>query len=213
MVMPWRCFLVEPAGVADLYLRRFTFGSNQKCPASGYGHNAKSEKPFLTVSEQPPQRTAPEEEKMYWPSHEDRRPPQNDPRWPICCRNEGCFYRFAPEDEWQVSPDHYYRRVDEPTTMYTERDLPPGAMFDAFWLPWTGQDGKSMSVILPPGGMVNVWHIDGEARSGGHWTREGEPPNITASPSIKSSRYHGFLQNGTLTSDVEGQVFPDEPRT
>jgi hypothetical protein len=41
------------------------------------------------------------------------------------------------------------------------------------------------------------------------WTITGEPPNLTASPSIDiKGKYHGWLQNGVLSDDVEGRVFP-----
>jgi len=77
-----------------------------------------------------------------------------------------------------------------------------GAMFDASWLPWKGPDGLSLSVILPPGGQVDVWHIDGFAGGSDHrpWERTGTPPNVTAKPSILTPRYHGFLTNGYLES-------------
>jgi hypothetical protein len=213
--MPWKCFLIEPAGKTHLHPRRFTFSTNKPCPSGqGFGHNAVTTEPFLTINERVPVRTAdPDSNDCYWDSHHDLAPAQNDPRWPGQCVNRGCPYQFAPEDEWQVSPRHLYARVGDPSTTFKEDEIPPGAMFDALWLPWTGPDGKSWSVILPPGGMNNVWHIDGQAASGGHWARTGEAPNITASPSIKSPRYHGFLQNGVLTTDVEGKVFPDEPQT
>lgn len=36
---------------------------------------------------------------------------------------------------------------------------------------------------------------------GSYWTRTGDPPNITVSPSINVSEdtWHGFIQNGTWT--------------
>lgn len=89
----------------------------------------------------------------------------------------------------------------------------PGAMFDAFWLPeaWRGADGLGLTVKLPGGG---VWHIDSEANGGGHWSRSGVPPMITATPSIWShanagppSEYHGFLQAGKLTDDITGATY------
>lgn len=44
--------------------------------------------------------------------------------------------------------------------------------------------------------------------SGGHWTRTGTPPTITASPSILTPRYHGFLQGGVLTDDLDRRSYP-----
>lgn len=40
------------------------------------------------------------------------------------------------------------------------------------------------------------------------WVVTGNPPNITVSPSINAiGMYHGFLQNGILSDDVEGRKF------
>src|SRR5690349_19716063 len=51
------------------------------------------------------------------------------------------------------------------------------------------------------------WLIDGLSTNGGGWIVTGEPPNITASPSIQSPGYHGYLQNGVLTDDIEGRTY------
>lgn len=41
------------------------------------------------------------------------------------------------------------------------------------------------------------------------WTITGEAPNLTAHPSINHvGLYHGWLQNGVLTDDVEGRTYP-----
>jgi hypothetical protein len=43
------------------------------------------------------------------------------------------------------------------------------------------------------------------------WTVTGEPPQITVSPSINVvGSYHGWLQNGILSEDVEGRTFQEE---
>ncbi|MCL5265184.1 MAG: hypothetical protein M1343_08345 [Chloroflexi bacterium] len=42
------------------------------------------------------------------------------------------------------------------------------------------------------------------------WTVTGEAPNITCSPSINAvGAYHGFLQNGVLSDDVEGRTYSE----
>lgn len=64
-------------------------------------------------------------------------------------------------------------------------------------------------VELPDGPFC----IDSKVSGGSHgWTVTGEPPNITVSPSINSNPgypdgYHGFLQNGTITDDLEGRTY------
>ena len=86
-------------------------------------------------------------------------------------------------------------------------DLQPGAM----WF----EDGE-LSVKLPGGGEWNIdrgrlWN-EQIGREGKKplpaWTRTGEAPFITASPSINwVGKYHGWLQNGILTDDCEGRKF------
>jgi hypothetical protein len=75
------------------------------------------------------------------------------------------------------------------------------------------QNRQALFIQLPDG----VWCMDGLAsgdptKKG--WTVTGEPPNITVAPSINSNRgnrkgYHGFLQNGVLTDDLEGRTYDD----
>lgn len=99
-----------------------------------------------------------------------------------------------------------YGRYTNPTTGEEKRnvwDFGPGAMFDGSeWTParWRGPDGICLSVVLPPGGQNDVWHIDGPARDTNHcpWTRTGVPPLVTVTPSIATPRYHSHLTNGVL---------------
>lgn len=77
--------------------------------------------------------------------------------------------------------------------------LAPGAM-------WMDED-KGLCVMLPG---KRIWYPDRPDRT---WKREGTLPNITVTPSVNAvGVYHGFLQNGVLTSDCEGRTFADEPR-
>ncbi len=66
----------------------------------------------------------------------------------------------------------------------------------------------------------STWNIDrgrkANERGGVHtwpgWNRKGEPPNITVEPSVNDvGRYHGYLRDGYLTSDIEGRKFEGEP--
>jgi hypothetical protein len=61
-------------------------------------------------------------------------------------------------------------------------------------------------VVLPPGEAYDIWTIDGLASSGGRWTRTGEAPNFTVTPSILTPKYHGYLTAGVLTDSL-----PDRP--
>jgi hypothetical protein len=155
----------------------------------------------------------------------------DDPRWPTECVR-GCGYRFTPDDRWQVWQEQLYQRADTGEVVTTRgrsvedppdapRPAPPGAMWDAWWLPdtpaWRGPDGMSLMVRLPDG---HDWLVDGEAsnctRKGDHshkcWVRHGDPRRgevtvgkdgetcAAGAGSIQSRGYHGFLQAGVLTA-------------
>lgn len=67
-----------------------------------------------------------------------------------------------------------------------------------------------LCVILPSGTWFVVDYKCTNSETG--WDVAGEAPNITVSPSINVvGTYHGFLQNGVLTDDVEGRKFAPEP--
>ncbi len=126
---------------------------------------------------------------------EDGKISHDDPRWPAKC--ETCDYLFQPSDYWQHNITRYFTGAPD-GKLYTTRDMPPGAMFDADWFPAKGPDGMALAVVLPPGGGDDIWMPD--HGPGGHppWTRTGVAPNITCTPSILTPRYHGFLTNGWL---------------
>jgi hypothetical protein len=141
--------------------------------------------------------------------------PNDDPRWPTHC---SCGYAFTDDDHWQGEwSELLYRRSDsgEETTL---RDAPPGASWDAWWMPFAGRgpDGIHLMVRCPNG---RDWHVDGEAsnctRKGQPhecWVRHGDPrlAAITVDKngdtcaagagSIQAGDYHGFLQAGVLTA-------------
>lgn len=98
----------------------------------------------------------------------------------------------------------------------------PGAM----WF-----DEGELCVKLPSGAE---WNIDrgrilnaqheriGKTHKLSQWTRHGEPPRVSVSPSINHVRqphslgYHGWLTNGELSDDIESRTYPfaiiTEPR-
>lgn len=65
---------------------------------------------------------------------------------------------------------------------------------------------RALFVCLPNGMPFCIdgpaYHWDETTKktvySGGGWTRTGDPPNVTAAPSINTGDWHGFLQNGVL---------------
>lgn len=145
---------------------------------------------------------------------------RSDPRWPSVCP---CGYTFVSADEWQTNYEPMYKRQDTGEVLGTIRTLPPGAIWDGWWMRgrrepfieereqettvevqetsgvrtvnWCGPDGLCLIVRLPNG---HEWHIDGAASNGGGWTRTGVPPKLTVTPSVLARDYHGFLTNGEL---------------
>jgi hypothetical protein len=94
------------------------------------------------------------------------------------------------------------------------RDLKPGAM----WF----EDGE-LVVKLPGGAVGNEWNVDrgrainverekaGKKERLPQWHRTGEPPNVTATPSINwVGNYHGWLTKGVLSDDVDGRKIEGE---
>lgn len=63
-----------------------------------------------------------------------------------------------------------------------------------------------IKIVLPGGkGVWDCDHVSVDGASG--WTITGELPNITASPSVDSGIYHGFLRDGAFTDDLEGRTY------
>ncbi|HEX3539651.1 MAG TPA: hypothetical protein VHT75_04330 [Acidimicrobiales bacterium] len=194
-------FMIEFTGRVEVGLRRYVRHSDGWTCADGY-HHAKA----ILGSATPVTGADGYIRGAYFAY-----PPHDDPRWPAKC--DGCDYLFTAADEWQNWQESQYRRADT-GAVTTIRDAPPGAMWDAWWYPWKGPDGRSLVVKCPNGAE---WTIDGRASNCAlpddtvHrcWVRHGEPPNITVDKdgvtcaagagSIAADDYHGFLQGGRFT--------------
>jgi hypothetical protein len=189
-----KCFWLTPTDRFRIELRRFVGVKSElanpaagrpKCPRPFYGyHTAHVAIGIEERTEQPPMA-------------DDPRFSHDDPRWPVRCE---CGYAFTPSDQWQVNYHRIFTR-SEGGAECTLREAPPGAMYDAIWYPEKGPDGRCLMLVLPdsrPGIDQSVWPIDGPCANGGHWTRTGEPPLVTASPSILTPGYHGWLRAGVL---------------
>jgi hypothetical protein len=186
-----RCFLLTPTNRVTLRLRRFTFSDSKNLCSAGPMNGHDSGNPFPMDDGTPtwPARMSPE---GYYESYEDVGPPHDDPRWPTVCEQCGCA---LPADTiFQVFLDPVYRRADTGEEV-SLRSAPPGAMY---WADWHSGTAPHLHVVLPPNGGYDYWDVDGPAKSGGKWTRTGEPPDVTASPSILTPHYHGFLRAGWL---------------
>lgn len=172
-----KCFVVNPTGQAQVYLRRYSSGS--KCSESGYGyHNAEA------MLDKRPLQLSPEGYVSALPVD------KTDSRWPVRCK---CGYEFTDEDMWQCNQEELY---SDGTDEWRNRDLPVGAMFEVTrewpWY-WPGDDGKVWTVVTPGG----QWVIDGRASNGPEnsrgWNRTGIAPDFRVTPSIQCGPYHGYL--------------------
>lgn len=126
---------------------------------------------------------------------------------------------FARGDAKQIWAERLHAGAPD-GEIYTIRDAPPGAMWNAEWLPrrrpWIGPDGIALYVRLP---NRHDWAVDARASNCTlpnddlHycWVRHGDPRtgNVhvdkngltcgAGGGSILAGNYHGFLHNGYLT--------------
>ncbi len=111
----------------------------------------------------------------------------------------GTYGLFLGDDEGQVSTPGALWIVK-----HKARDTNPTDKLTGH-LPMIEYEGtEDHLLVLTPGG---TWCVDCPATGGGHWTRTGEPPNVTATPSIHLSpgvgpphEWHGFLTAGALVT-------------
>lgn len=186
-----QCFMVEKTGLVDIRLRRYVSTPEMtSCSVHPWGyHNA-----IATVAVGVPAQL--DADGIYlWIDT-----PKDDPSWPKACV---CGYEFRADDNWQTMQVEQFRRVDSGEVLEgPDHNLPAGALWYAndkwpFYYP-NPQDGKVLACKTPGG----VWIIDGRANNGpkdaAGWSRTGEPPNVTVTPSIQAGWYHGWLRNGEL---------------
>ena len=102
---------------------------------------------------------------------------------------------FDPSGERQAAGKYtmFKRAPDDPNQR--------GLLSAHYWRDWSGK--RSPICVVCPNG--ETWEIDRWSSNGTGWTVTGDLPNITCSPSIVVEGYHGFLQNGEFTADLEGR--------
>jgi hypothetical protein len=187
------CFWIEPTGRGHIELRRYDNDPVDSCPGGSYHHAVVALDGEVEITKTP---------EGYIASIDDSIA-HDDPRWPTKCEN--CDRLFGPDDNWQVNQKEHWVRPDTgEIACVSLLEAPPGAMWDATW--WrtfrekTYEDGVNLFVMLPDGA---AWNVDGPSTSGGGgWARTGDPravpPTVSATPSILTPAYHGFLTNGSL---------------
>lgn len=191
-----KCFLLKPTGFAARSLRRYAGGSKCLGPA-GY-HNAYAPLDVYGPLAQP-QRSKTWSRTVSGDSH-----PHDDPRWPQQCE---CGYVFTQGDAWQVFVENEFARQDTGEVL-TLRRAPPGAMWLADWMAGHGSSiymkrraGLPHLFVKTPAGE---WDVDGPSSNGNGWSWDGDPPNVTARPSIGMQfedgrwKYHAWLTAGVL---------------
>lgn len=109
-------------------------------------------------------------------------------------------------DMWfRCAPDVWRARVEQWRAEGAKRDDPMVARLSDQYLAGTIDRRPPLMVVLPNGDYFGVdSSISGETRG---WQVAGEPPRITVSPSINCvGAWHGWLQDGVLSDDVEGRA-------
>jgi len=212
--MPTRTFWTEPTDRVRVSLRVFTYSSRELCPKPPKGWDQCGHDASVVIEASAP-RAVWEAPSTTFPGAFRTREEliaEDDPRWPTVC--DQCGQVFTGER--QVRAERLYGGAPG-GKLYTLRDLPPGAMYDAWWLPegFAGADGIRLAVVLPNGWL---WMVDDRAsnctlpKDNVHkcWVRHGDPrkANVTVDKngntcsagggSIRAGDYHGFLRKGVL---------------
>lgn len=194
----WKCYLISPSDFCRRSLRRH---SPERCLVHEFRyHNAR-----VIIDSKIPAALSEMVSRCYLPEEF-----RGDPRWPEACV---CGRPFIASDEWQVDVERLYAGFEDGRLRsLRDPDVPPGAIWDADWMPDTyrGPDGKAWCLRLPAG---IDWIVHGPSADGRKWNVIGIPPAISVSPSIAANGlYHGFVQGGLVTPDCEGRKF-SEPFT
>ena len=102
---------------------------------------------------------------------------------------------------WLFDPTGERVRAGEHVMIKAPQDCNAGFLSIHYWRDWA--DKRAPLVVVCPNG--EQWEIDRKSSNGDGWKVTGDWPNITCAPSIVVTGYHGFLQNGEFTPDIEGR--------
>ncbi len=193
------CFMVHPKGGGYVALRRYSY---KECPGAKKYHDATAHTGEIAPITRDPATASKNITPAIWYD--------GHAKWPKKCAE--CSYVFdlhppradgvsdvSGYDLWQVTIDEIWEASDGRQWLFD--DLPPGAMYDAFWTGWRGDDGIALAVVLPGG---QQWYVDAPASDGTrHWTRTGVPPVVSATPAVQVAGWHGHLTHGHLADTTE----------
>lgn len=118
---------------------------------------------------------------------------------------------WAWYEYWYYDPEWKFRDIKNPMMDRTGPMIKDASDKNAdflsphYWKDWAHKR-PPICVVCPNG---EQWDIDRKSSNGEGWTVTGEFPNITCSPSIVVPGYHGFLQNGQFTANLDDKNHPD----
>lgn len=131
---------------------------------------------------------------------------------------------FMTEEQLHATPDWSTGKpvFEHEGRLFAEDELPVGAMYydtnfgftaTQYERDWRGKR-PPLRVKLPTTGGNGGWFSPDQPATdnaeGRGWEVTGQAPNITLSPSINIvGDYHGWLQNGVISDDLEGRIYRD----
>lgn len=114
------------------------------------------------------------------------------------------FYYFIPGTAW-YNP-WYFDPTDPEDFQIIANEKKLGVkslMSQHYWNDWAHLR-PPITIICPDG---SLWMIDQKSTNGTGWIITGTIDNLSASPSIVVSGYHGYLQNHAFSPDLEGRSY------
>lgn len=128
---------------------------------------------------------------------------------PIQCRLVDPFPgwdNLQPGDMWFYAADEWHAHDGSFEERFRPGGVDHGLLAPEYWRD-NYANRPPLCVQIP--GVPSDWtfYVDSKSSDGvSGWAVTGEPPNITVSPSIHAfGVYHGWLQNGVLSDDIDGR--------
>lgn len=113
-----------------------------------------------------------------------------------------CFLVENEDGDYWETPGAVFE-ISVPRNEHGDAVPQSGHMLSEFYLA-VQRERDPLMLVLPDG---TAWCMDYAARNGPGWEVTGEPPHLTARPSIASEGYHGWLDDGVLSDDLEGRTY------